>query len=177
MAFPGRRSGQNIAAVRMTVTAVQGHATKHAVANTVLPADQINVQVSPTCCQASVQSARWYHLVSPSPSSPAASTPQNLTSGRRLSRLAPKFLILEVIGLGRAEPIFIAASRSQDVIRSARRDPTRVCFPCGWRGSRLTLRAGSGRFQDSSVGHFSLCHVAPERDQQFAGQRNNCYLN
>src|ERR1700730_4357681 len=45
----------------------------------------------------------------------AASTPQNLTSGRRLSRLAPKFLILEVIGLERAEPIFITASCSQDV--------------------------------------------------------------
>jgi hypothetical protein len=85
---------------------------------------------------------RCYHLVSPSPSSPAASTPQNLTSGRRLSRRAPKFLILEVIGLERAEPILITASRSQDVIRSARRDPARVSFPRGCRGSSLTLRAG-----------------------------------
>ncbi len=45
---------------------------------------------------------RCHPVVSPSPSSPAASTPQNLTSGRRLSRLAPKFLILEVIGLGKS---------------------------------------------------------------------------
>ncbi len=45
---------------------------------------------------------RFYPLVSPSPSSPAASTPQNLTSGRRVSRQAPKFLILEVIGLGKS---------------------------------------------------------------------------
>jgi hypothetical protein len=105
---------------------------------------------------------RGYRLVSPSPSSPAASTPQNLTSGRRLSRLAPKFLILEVIGLERAEPIFITASCSQDVMRFARRDPARVSFPLGWRGSPLTLRAGSGRFQHSPLRHFSLCHVAPE---------------
>jgi hypothetical protein len=53
----------------------------------------------------------------------------------RLSRPAPKFLILEVIGLGRAEPIFIAASRSQDVTRSARRNPARVNFPRGLLGT------------------------------------------
>jgi hypothetical protein len=137
----------NIAAVSMTVTAIQGHATGQAVADTALRAEIRSIckyhalVVRPAC-----NPLRWYPFVSPSPSSPAASTPQNLTSGRRLSRLAPKFLILEVIGLGRAEPIFIAASCSQDVIRSARRDPARVSFPRGWRGSPLTLRAGSGRF-------------------------------
>ena len=36
-------------------------------------------------------------------------------------RLTPKFLIPEVIGLGRAGPIFSTACRSQDVMRSARR--------------------------------------------------------
>ena len=41
-------------------------------------------------------------------------------------------------GSERAEPIFIAASCSQDVIRSARRDPARVSFPRGWLGSPLT---------------------------------------
>src|ERR1700731_4478862 len=35
------------------------------------------------------------------PSRCEVSTPQNLTSGRRLSWQAPKFLILEVIGLGK----------------------------------------------------------------------------
>jgi hypothetical protein len=67
-------------------------------------------------------------------------------------------------GSERAEPIFITASCSQDVMRFARRDPARVNFPRGWRGSPLTLRAGSGRFQHSPLRHFSLCHVAPERD-------------
>jgi hypothetical protein len=41
-------------------------------------------------------------------------------------------------GSERAEPIFIAASCSQDVIRFARRDPVRVSFPRGWLGSPLT---------------------------------------
>ena len=127
-------------------------------------ADQINVQVSRACRQASVQSAPRVSPRQPEPFLTAASTPQNLTSGRRLSRLAPKFLILEVIGLERAEPIFITASCSQDVMRFARRDPARVSFPRGWRGSPLTLRAGSGRFEHSPLRHFSLCHVAPEGD-------------
>jgi hypothetical protein len=100
----------NISGVCMT--AVKGHATSHAVADST-HGQSIN-------CKAHAL------VVRPSPSSPAASTPQNLTSGRRLSRRAPKFLILEVIGLERAEPILITASRSQDVIRSARRDPARV---------------------------------------------------
>jgi hypothetical protein len=41
------------------------------------------------------------HLISRALSSPAASTPQNLTSGRRSPPLAPKFLIPEVVGPGR----------------------------------------------------------------------------
>ncbi len=45
-------------------------------------------------------------------------------------------------GSERAEPILMTASRSQDVMRSARRDPARISFPRGWRGSPLTLRAG-----------------------------------
>jgi len=40
---------------------------------------------------------------------------------------------LEVIGLGRAVPIFITACCSQDVMRSARRDPARAIASCGWR--------------------------------------------
>jgi hypothetical protein len=40
-------------------------------------------------------------------------------------------------------------------------------------GNSLTLRARSGRFQHSPLRHFALCHVAPERDQQLAGQRDN----
>ena len=47
-------------------------------------------------------------------------------------RLTPKFLIPEVIGLGRAGPIFITACRSQDVMRSARRGPARAIGSCGW---------------------------------------------
>jgi hypothetical protein len=47
----------NIASVSMTVTAIQGHATGQAVADTALRADQINMQVSRACRQASVQSA------------------------------------------------------------------------------------------------------------------------
>jgi hypothetical protein len=103
---------------------------------------------------------RWYHLASPSPSSPAASTPQNLTSGRRLSRLAPKFLILEVIGLERAEPIFITASCSQDVMRRSPRSG-KGQLPSRMAGFSLTLRAGSGRFEHSPLRHFSLDFLRP----------------
>jgi hypothetical protein len=47
---------------------------------------------------------------------------------------APKFLIPEVIELYRAEPIFMAASFSQDIMRSARRVLARVGVPSreGW---------------------------------------------
>src|ERR1700691_3972806 len=47
---------------------------------------------------------------------------------------APEFLILEVIELYRVEPIFMAASCSQDVMRSARRVLARVGVPSreGW---------------------------------------------
>jgi hypothetical protein len=65
MAFPGPRSDQ-IAAVSMTVTAVQ-RPTKHAVADTVVRADQINVLLSRACRQASVQSAPRVSLRQPEP--------------------------------------------------------------------------------------------------------------
>jgi hypothetical protein len=66
--FTGRRSDQNISAVSMTVTAVQGHATSHAVADTAHPrADQINVRVSRACRQASVQSAPLVSRRQPEP--------------------------------------------------------------------------------------------------------------
>src|ERR1700730_9089607 len=54
-----------------------------------------------------------------------STVPQNLTSGRRSERLTPKSLILEVIGLERMGPIFMAASCSQDVMRPTHQDPTR----------------------------------------------------
>ena len=54
-----------------------------------------------------------------------STVPQNLTSGRHSERLTPKSLILEVIGLGRMGPIFMAASCSQDVTRPIHQDPTR----------------------------------------------------
>ena len=54
-----------------------------------------------------------------------STVPQNLTSGRHSERLTPKSLILEVIGLGRMGPIFMAASCSQDVMRPIHQDPTR----------------------------------------------------
>ena len=38
-----------------------------------------------------------------------STVPQNLTSGRHTERLTPKSLILEVNGLGRMGPIFMAA--------------------------------------------------------------------
>jgi hypothetical protein len=106
-------------------------------------------------------------------SSTAAPRPQNLTSGRRSSRLAPKSLILEVVGLGRAEPIFIAASCSQDIMRSVRRDRARVSFPLQMAGYSVTSRVASRRFQHRPLRHFPVRHVAPERDQQLACERDN----
>src|ERR1700752_133802 len=54
------------------------------------PADRRTIALTPH------QSARAH-------SSTAAPRPQNLTSGCRSLRLAPKFLMLEVVGLGRAD--------------------------------------------------------------------------
>src|SRR5215472_15584420 len=59
------------------------------------------------------------------PPTSCSTVPQNLTSGRHSERLTPKSLILEVIGLGRTAPIFMAASCSQDVTRPIHQDPTR----------------------------------------------------
>jgi len=77
---------------------------------------------------------------------------QNLTSGRRSSRLAPKFLIPEVVGLGRAEPIFIAASHSQDVMRSARRDPARGQSPLRMAGYSLRCSRHQAVFNTAPSG-------------------------
>src|SRR6266481_1482464 len=86
--------------------------------------------------------------------SPAAPVPQNLTSGRHSERLTPKSLILEVIGLGRMGPIFMAASCSQDVRRPIHQDPTRgspsVTGP-GW-SIPLSLDPVAGVFLLSGVG-------------------------
>ena len=87
----------NITAVCMTVTAGQARDKLPPTAPIRSMCKYHALVVRPAC-----NPLRCYPFVSPSPSSPAASTPQNLTSGRRLSRRAPKFLILEVIGLGKS---------------------------------------------------------------------------
>jgi hypothetical protein len=134
------------------------HATSHAVADTA------HREVSRACRQASVQSASLLSPRQPEPfltcgldtAEPHIRSP--LSGGHQNSSYSRSS------DSERAEPIFITASCSQDVMRSARRDPARVSFPRGWRGSPLTLRAGSGRFQHSPLRHFSLCHVAPQGD-------------
>jgi hypothetical protein len=77
-----------------------------------------------------------------------STVPQNLTSGRHSERLTPKSLILEVIGLGRMGPIFMAASCSQDVTRPIHQDPTRGS-PRGYCDDRLdyarTMRPSARR--------------------------------
>src|SRR3954453_11973740 len=84
--------------------------------------------------------------------STAASTPRNLTSGRRSWRLAPKSLMPEGVGPGREGPIFIAASRSQDVMRSARRDRRGfiVSLADGWNS--MASRAGQAAFSTAPSG-------------------------
>jgi hypothetical protein len=154
----------NITAVSMTVTAVQG--TRQV----------MRYPIPPT---APIRSMCKYHALVVRPAcNPLRCHP---SSARALPHLRPRHRrtshpvaayrgghqnssYSRSSGSERAEPIFIAASCSQDVIRSARRDPARVSFPRGWLGSPLTLRAGLGRFQHSPLRHFSLCHVAPERD-------------
>ena len=101
-------------------------------------------------------------------SSAAASTPQNLTSGRRSRRLAPKFLMPEGIGLeGRNQSLsrHLAARTLCGPPAEIRRDQ----LPCRWRNS-MTLYAGLGRLQHCALRHFPVCQVAPERDQQAAGK-------
>ena len=45
--------------------------------------------------------------------------------------------------------------------------------PSRMAGYSVTSRAASGRFQHRTLRHFSVCHVAPERDQQLARERDN----
>src|SRR6266446_9025851 len=75
--------------------------------------------------------------------SPAAPVPQNLTSGRHSERLTPKSLILEVIGLGRMGPIFMAASCSQDVTRPIHQDPRHCRGGSQKTASKLTIHMRS----------------------------------
>ena len=140
------------------------HATSRAVADTAHRADQINVQVSRL---SSGQRAIRFAAIPLS----ARALPHLRPRHRRTSHPVAAYSrghqnssYSRSSGSERAEPIFVTASCSQDVMRSARRDPARVSFPRGWRDSLLTLRAGSGRFQHSPLRHFSLCHVAPEGD-------------
>jgi hypothetical protein len=117
------------------------HATSHAVADTAHRADQINVQVSRACRQTSVQSAS---LLSPRQPEPFLTCGLDIAEPHIRSPLIAAGTEIPHTrgssGSERAEPIFITASCSQDVMRSARRDPARVSFPRGWRGSPLTLR-------------------------------------
>jgi len=120
------------------------HATSRAVAATAHRADQINVRASITRLSSGQRAIRFAAIPS---------------SGRALPHLRPRHRrtshpvaaysgghqnssYSRASGSERAEPIFITASCSQDVMRSARRDPARISFPRGWRGSPLTLRAG-----------------------------------
>jgi hypothetical protein len=165
MAIPGFRSDQNITAVCMTVTAVQG--TRHKSCGSRYRLPRRSDQCASITRLSSGQRASRFAAI---PSS-ARALPHLRPRHRRTSHPVAAYSgghqnssYSRSSGSERAEPTFITASCSQDVIRSARRDPARVSFPRGWLGSPLTLRAGSGSFQHSPLRHFSLCHVAPERD-------------
>ena len=88
-------------------------------------------------------------------------------------RLTPKFLILEVIGLGKAEPIFITACCSQDIMQSARRDPARAIASCGWRDALSGSLTVSGRLQYCTLRNLTQVDIAPQRDQQLASERHD----
>jgi hypothetical protein len=143
----------NIAAVSMTVTAVQQHATKHAVADTVLRADQINVLLSRACRQASVQSAPRVSLRQPEP------FPQLWPRHRRTSHpVATHHGWHQNSSYSRSSG---SEERNQSLSRhlaartlcgSLARDPARVCFLRGWRGSPLTLRADQAAFNTAPSG-------------------------
>src|SRR4029077_13958863 len=96
-----------------------------------------------------------------------STVPQNLTSGRHSERLTPKSLILEVIGLGRMGPIFMAASCSQDVARPIHQDPTRG-FPSWILRRSFGLRPHCG-LQHGALRNLALGYIAPDRNQQLAG--------
>ena len=106
------------------------------------------------------------------PFPPLRPTPQNLTSGRHSSWLTPKFLILEVIGLGGGTNLYHGISQpGRYEVRSPRSGKGQL--PSRMAGYLVDGKE-SGCFQHGSLWDFALCHVTPERDQQFARQRNNC---
>jgi hypothetical protein len=76
-----------------------------------------------------------------------------------LAAAAPRFPVPEGVGPGRAGPICQAASRSQGLIRSARRDRRRSP-PRRWL-KLVVSRAGSGRLQRGALRHLAVGQVAP----------------
>jgi hypothetical protein len=100
-----------------------------------------------------------------------SAVPQNLTSGRRSERLTPKSLILEVIGLGRMGPIFMAASCSQDVMRATHQDPTRVSLVDAVTIVRIAPALCG--LQHRTLRNLALGYIAPDRNQQLAGEGND----
>ena len=100
-----------------------------------------------------------------------STVPQNLTSGRHSERLTPKSLVLEVIGLGRMEPIFTAASCSQDVMRPTHQDPTRKTLVDAVTIVRIAPALCS--LQHGALRNLALGYIAPDRNQQLAGEGND----
>jgi hypothetical protein len=100
--------------------------------------------------------------------STAASTPRNLTSGRRSRRLHQNSPCPKVSGPeGRDQSLWrhLAA-------RTLHGPPAgigRIQSPRRWL-KLVVSRAGSGRLQHGALRHLPVPHVAPERDQQTAGK-------
>src|ERR1700720_970038 len=100
-----------------------------------------------------------------------STVPQNLTSGRHSERLTPKSLVLEVIGLGRMEPIFTAASCSQGVMRPTHQDPKRKTLVDAVTIVRIAPALCS--LQHGALRNLALGYIAPDRNQQLAGEGND----
>ena len=103
--------------------------------------------------------------------SAAATVPQNLTSGRRSKQLIPKSLILEATaredGTNLYGGILQPGRYAAHPPRSDEEFPRRCC------DDRFGLRLVLCGLQHGAFRNLALCHIAPDRNQQLAGERNN----
>ena len=97
--------------------------------------------------------------------------PQNLTSGRCSEQLIPKSLILE--DTAREDGTNLYGGILQPGRYAAHPPRSDEEFPRGCCDGRFELRPALCELQDGALWNLALGYVAPDGNQQLAGERND----
>src|SRR5512133_3728324 len=98
-----------------------------------------------------------------------STVPQNLTSGRRSERLTPKSLVLEASGSG----AWGQSLRRHLAARTLCGSPTKIRIPPVDAVMIVRIAPALRGLQHGALRNLALGYIAPDRNQQLAGERND----